>query len=95
MAVSRNFDLADLLTAAGLSMATANSRLAAVNAPTLMREFELILDFPGSVRVAPGVTGVCVKRPAARCALPGGVGSSIRVEATYIAAPSLVPVPPS
>lgn len=97
MTHSASFDLADLLTAAGASMATANGRLAAGGAPALMRQFDLGLEFPGAVRLLPCAAGVCIIRPRHRCVTACGAGgrSTVRIQATYIAAPSLVPVPPS
>ena len=93
---TRNFLLADLLTAGGVAMGAANVRLTAGNVPALLRSYEIALAFPGSVRVLPGASGLLVKRPRPpRCLIPRVNGADVRIEATYIAAPSLVPVEPT
>lgn len=43
--------LADLLTAAGAAMATANSRLAAAGAPAMLRDASLTLEFNGQIQL--------------------------------------------
>lgn len=93
---ARNFLLADLLTAGGTAMGAANLRLTAGNVPALLRSYEISLAFPGSVRVLPGARGLLVRRPRpSRCLTPQVGESNIRIEATYIAAPSVVPVAPT
>ncbi|MFZ5818196.1 MAG: hypothetical protein ACOY93_23335 [Bacillota bacterium] len=91
-----NFLLADLLTAGGAAMGAANTRLTAGQVPALLRSYDISLTFPGSIRVLPGAAGLLVTRPRPRrCLTPLRREANIRIEATYIAAPSLVPVPPT
>lgn len=91
----RNFQLADLLTAGGIAMGAANLRLTAAGAPALLRSYDLTLIFPGTFRVCPGNAGLAVIRPRSAMATRQGDGASIRINANYIAAPTLVPVPPT
>lgn len=93
---ARNFLLADLLTAGGTAMGAANVRLTAGNVPALLRSYDISLAFPGSARVLPGANGLLISRPRPNpCLMPLVREANIRIEATYIAAPSLVPVPPT
>jgi hypothetical protein len=95
-AASPHFQLADLLTAGGIAMGAANLRLTAGGVPSLLRSYEATYTFPGSVRVNPGATGLLVVRPRpSRCAVPAASAANVVIAATYIAAPSLVPVPPT
>lgn len=93
----RRFDLADLLTASGAAMASSNQRLASSGAPALLREFTLQLDFEAAFRVEGGACtlhfGRVAKADPHILALTGAHGNNIRIEATYIAAPSLQPPP--
>lgn len=93
----RRFDLADLLTASGAAMASSNQRLASVGAPALLREFTLALDFEAAFGVKDDACTLLFGRVAKAdphiLALTGAAGNNIRIEATYIAAPSLVPAP--
>lgn len=92
----RTFQLADLLTAGGNAMGNANLRLTAGGVPALLRSYDATFAFPGSVRINPGATGLTVVRPRPRrCAVPVGSTANVVIVATYIAAPSLVPVPPT
>lgn len=96
LVTTRNFHLADLLTAGGAAMGAANLRLTAANVPALLRNYDITLNFPGSVRVLPGSTGLFVVRPRpAQCLSLAATTANVRIEATYIAAPSLVQVPPT
>ncbi|MFZ5825221.1 MAG: hypothetical protein ACOY94_12910 [Bacillota bacterium] len=93
---TRNFLLADLLTAGGTAMGAANLRLTTANVPALLRSYEMTLAFPGSVRVLPGASGLLVRRPRPpRCLIPLISEANVRIEATYIAVPSVVPVEPT
>lgn len=97
--MSATVDLADLLTASGNAMATSNQRLRAGLAPAMLQRFELTLDFSAGVCVAPGDATLLLQRvsrpnPQMTAMLPR-VASNVTVNATYIAAPSLVPVPPT
>lgn len=92
----RNFQLTDLLTAGGAAMGRANSQLTAANAPALLRSYDLTLTFPGSVRICPGATGLHIMRPRpSRCSVPASATASVMIVASYIAAPNLIPVPPT
>lgn len=94
---TRRLDLADLLTASGTAMGCANLRLRAENAPALLREFTLGVDFEAAFCVPRGACTIVfgnVSRPnAQQAALFKGTPSNVKIEATFIAAPSLVPVP--
>lgn len=77
-------------------MGAANTRLSAGGVPSLLRSFETTWSFPGSFRINPGATGLLVVRPRPpRCAIPVTSASNLVIAATYIAAPSLTPVPPT
>lgn len=94
----RDFRLSDLLTAGGSAMGTANQRLTSGGVPSLLRTFEMGLTFPGGVQVCPGEGELLVRRPRRAMSMGGqgaGGGSSITITAGYIAAPALVPSPPS
>lgn len=92
-------DLADLLTASGNAMATSNERLRAGRAPALLQRFDLTLGFSAAVCVAPGDATLLFQRVSRQnpqmTALFPRMRSNVTVNATYIAAPGLVPVPPT
>lgn len=96
---TRRLDLSDLLTASGSAMGCANLRLQAANAPALLREFTLGLDFQADFCVPRNACTVVlrnVSRPnGQQAAMMNGSSSNVKIEATFIAAPSLVPVPPA
>lgn len=90
----QQIDLADLLTASGRAMATANLRLAAKGEPALLQSFTVEVNFPGTVSVAAGACGLCLTRPAANLLLMPLAqtnAASVAIAATYIAAPSTPP----
>lgn len=84
------FDLADLLTAAGQAMGGANRRLAGTGAPALLREFDFEFSFDAGVEVPEGAPTLLLTGTAKRMLR---AGTAVKVTATYIAAPSLVPIP--
>lgn len=93
----RRFDLSDLLTASGAAMAASNRRLAGAGAPALLREFSLGLDFDAEVRVTGAGEGLSFRRTAQSGAqmraLVRGASATVRLSATYVAAPALPPGP--
>lgn len=95
---SRCIDLADFLAASGTAMGCANLRLRAENAPALLQEFTLGIDFQAAFCLPEGAGGVRfgnISRPSAQqTVLFRGTPSNIKIKATYVAAPSLVPVAP-
>lgn len=94
----RTFDLADLLTAAGTAMGVSNRRLAVSGAPALLREFSLDLSMSAAVQLdQEGSTllfqtaGDLAQQLQSQAA---GVPNNVTIAATYIAAPSLLPLLP-
>lgn len=93
----RTVDLADLLTAAGVAAGAANARLHGCNVPAMLREFTLGLNFDAAVSVPAGactllLSGMDTGNAQMQVLMQKGTGVS--VSAVFIAAPSLVPVPP-
>lgn len=97
--MASGFDLSDLLTASGNAMGLANRRLAATGAPALLQQVVMTLDFDANFQVAPGDAtlffGASSKPNAQLTALMPTANANTSIEATFIAAPSLVPVPPT
>jgi hypothetical protein len=97
--MASGFDLSDLLTASGNAMGLANRRLAATGAPALLQQVVVTLDFNASFQVAPGdvtlLFGSFSKPNAQLTAMMSNAKTNSTIEATFIAAPSLVPVPPT
>jgi hypothetical protein len=96
----RTFDLSDLLTAAGVAMGHANQRLRALNAPALLQNFTFMANFSAGVQLGPSAASVMMTElsslpDANLLALMRCCGPSVQLSATYIAAPSLSPIPPS
>ena len=99
MAQSCDVDLANLLTAAGVAVGTANTRLAAGCVPALLREFTVGLQFNAAVTVTADASTLLLSRPSRpnpqMQAMMRNGQAGVTVSATYIAAPSLQPVPPT
>jgi hypothetical protein len=95
----RTFDLSDLLTAAGVAMGHANQRLRALNAPALLRDFTFSASCAAGVQLGPSAASLMMTElslaDANLLALMRRSGPSVQLSATYIAAPSLCPIPPS
>lgn len=93
------FDLACLLTAAGAAAGAANTHLTASSAPALLREFSLELRFDAAFTVPEGACTLLLTRPSRPNpqlqAMMRTTSAGVTVQATYIAAPSLQPVPPT
>lgn len=98
MALSET-DLANLLTATGTAMGSANQRLAAAGAPALLQQFALSLTFQAGFSVPADdqtLRFTQVARPNAQMmALMKTQSNNVSITATYIAAPGLTPVPPT
>ncbi len=93
---ARRFDLADLLTASGAAMAASNQRLAEAGAPALLKEFKLHLDFEATLCLddAAAIVFRRVSKPNPQLrALLKQRAANVTIEATYMAAPSLVSAP--
>lgn len=79
-------------------MANSNIRLAKAGAPALLREFALNLDFEAVVRLPADHCTLLLGRVARpntqMTALMGNTIANVRLEARFIAAPSLQPPPP-
>ncbi len=92
---NRRVDLADLLVASGSAMGSANLRLRDQNAPALLQEFSLAVEFQASLALPLGACtvlfGNVARQSAQQAVLFRGIPSNVQIEATYIAAPSLVP----
>jgi hypothetical protein len=99
MVQSGDVDLVNLLTAAGVAAGAANNRLAAGCAPALLREFTVELRFDAGFTVADDAATLLLTRPrrpnAQMQAMMRSFQAGVTVNATYIAAPSLQPVPPT
>lgn len=99
MASNGYVDLANLLTAAGVAAGTANARLLVCNAPALLREFSVELKFDSGFAVTPDAGALLLTRPhrpnPQMQAMMRTFAAGVTVQATYIAAPSLQPVPPT
>jgi hypothetical protein len=95
----RQTDLTDFLTASGLAMGRANGRLTGVGAPTILREFRLEVNYFARFSLPATVDSLLIQDadlittqllPVLDLNVP-----TLSITATYIAAPSLVPVPPT
>lgn len=99
MAQCGDVDLANLLTAAGAAAGAANSRLAACCVPALLREFTMGLQFDAAFTVTADAGTLLLSRPRRpnpqMQAMMRNFQAGVTVSATYIAAPSLQPVPPT
>jgi hypothetical protein len=99
MASNGCVDLANLLTAAGVAAGTANARLLVSGAPALLREFTVELRFDSGFAVTPDATALLLTRPhrpnPQMQAMMRSFEAGVRVQAHYIAAPSVQPVPPT
>jgi hypothetical protein len=90
-------DLADLLTAGGVAAGAANVRLRVGNVPTLLQNFVLELSFDASVSLPAGACTLLLngmETGNAQMQVLFQKAAGVTVTATYVAAPSLVPVAP-
>jgi hypothetical protein len=93
-------DLTSFLTATGVSMGAANGRLALNDVPTILQSFNVSVNFYTPFQVAETMDTLLLDQSASVSGqLLPMVGMAqqptLSVTAHYIAAPSLVPVPPT
>lgn len=92
-------DLVSFLTASGLAIGRSNGILTVGNVPTILQSCELTVNIFSPVSVPETADTLLIDEPTSINAqiLPalGQTLPSLAITATYIAAPSLVPVPPT
>ena len=87
-------ELADLLTAAGAALGTANERLRLVCSPALLSGYDINLCFNGRLRLTGGDIGFSgVAQPDARQQAAGGGAANTSVTVRVVAAPALWAAP--
>ncbi|MGE5675475.1 MAG: hypothetical protein ACM3XM_16635 [Mycobacterium leprae] len=91
------FNLSDLLTASGAAMGASNQRLRSAQAPALLSQFSLEVNFRAAFCLPPGDCTLlfgAVGQPNAQMAVVAPAATpNVSITATYIAAPSITNVP--
>lgn len=91
-------DLTSFLTATGVSMGAANGRLALNNVPTILQSFNVSVNFYTPIQVAETLDTLLLEESASMSGQLMPIMAqqpTLSITAHYVAAPSLVPVPPT
>lgn len=104
----RSIDLSDLLTAAGSALGSANERLQQTLSPAMLSSYNFTLSFNSRPQVRDGdirFSGVTITNPRFQllACCPGSTGTpnaccpttNTSLTVNVVAAPALVPVPPT